>query len=848
MRFSHRVYRWLLKLYPAGFRERYSDPMQRQFTEDFAEVRSTGGLVRFWGATLRDFVRSMPAQFAREIAQDTRHAVRLWGRRPLHTAFALVVLTIAIGANTGVFSVLNALLLRSLPFAEPDRLAALQMFGAPRDEFHTWRRDSPYLADAAMYMSLEVNVEEGTRTGRLRLTETSWNFFALLGRSPVAGRAFLDGEDAIGASAVTVISHALWQDLFASQPRAIGSEIRVNGVPLTVVGVAPPGVDYPQRTDLWSPTALDFARIPKTGVGFWYTIGRLHPHLTWPQAQQAFEAEAYARDPTRRTMDAPNRPTLVRLQDQLAGPARQASAILMGGVALLLLMACANIANLLLGRAMARSNELMIRSALGASRARLAQQLLTESVLLSFIATAAGLVVAHWTTSVATAAQPAPLASQTYTLLDWRVLGFAMLLSVGTGLVFGVGPALYAARGRAIKPVLAVNATENRGRVRSALIAAQIAMAIVLVTSSFSLGRAFVSLLRVDNGYAIDSVVTMKVSLAGSSRADGGPAQEYYEQVLQRLSEIPGVRSASFTQALPLASEGHMGSRFSLDAAGSPTFATLVGVGPRYFETMGSRVLFGRDFSERDLATPEPLVIVNDVFARTLGDPAQLIDRQLTAPRWSARRIVGVVEAMRDSGPAYPPPSQVFYLNRSATAATIVARVTGPARDRLGIIRDAAQSVDPRVPVFDVRTMADHMERTLARPKFYATATVFFGGLALLLAVVGVYAVVAYAVAQRTREMGIRLALGTTPARLRAALLRQMFVVVSIGAAIGIAVSAGLGRYLQSLLTGADAALPATASLALLVTAVVVTVSIWSATRQIARLDICQVLRAEIAE
>src|SRR5688572_11568407 len=221
VRCSHRLYRWLLKLYPAGFRERYSDPIQRQFTEDFAEVRSTSGLTRFWGATLRDFVRSMPAQFAREIAQDTRHAFRLWLRRPLHTAFALVVLTIAIGANTGVFSVLNALLLRSLPFTEPERLAALQMFTPPRDEFHTWRRQSPYLADAAMYISLEVNVEEGSRTGRLRLTETSWNFFTLLGRSPIAGRAFLEGEDGVGGPGVTVIGHALWQDLFAGHPRAI---------------------------------------------------------------------------------------------------------------------------------------------------------------------------------------------------------------------------------------------------------------------------------------------------------------------------------------------------------------------------------------------------------------------------------------------------------------------------------------------------------------------------------------------------------------------------------------------------------------------------------------------------
>ena len=445
MRLSLRVYRALLKLYPAGFREEYDAALQRQFKDDYAEVLRPSDLPRFWARTLIDFAQSMPAQLAREIAQDTRHALRLWRRRPLTTGFAIAALAIAIGANTGVFSVFNALLLRSLPFHEPDRLALLRLFSPPRGldgaGFHEWRRESAYLADAASYgSSLDVNVEGARAIGRMRLTETSSNFFTLLGTAPVHGRAFMAGEDVPGRDGVAVIGYGLWQELFGGDRRAIGATLHVNGAPLEVVGVAPPGFDYPQNTDIWSPTAFDFPRIPKTGSAyFWSTIGRLRPGLTWAQARRAFEIEAFRDASDRRQSDA-NRPALVPLREQLAGPVRNASLILMGVVALLLMLACANVANLLLARTIARSTELRIRSALGASRARLTQQLLTETLLLSAVAALIGLMVAHWTVTIAAAAQPAELSSQSYTILDWRVLGFTIAAAILTGLVFGGGP------------------------------------------------------------------------------------------------------------------------------------------------------------------------------------------------------------------------------------------------------------------------------------------------------------------------------------------------------------------------------------------------------------------------
>ena len=343
MRFSLRMYRLLLKLYPASFRENYRAPMQQQFREELGEIAGPRALARFWTRTLWDFARSMPVQLAREVGQDSRHAVRLWRQRPAHTLFAIVVLAIAIGANTGVFSVLNAVLLRSLPFAEPERLAVLKNFGPPHNGFHDWRRQSAYLEDATTYDSFEVNLEGVHQAARRRLTETSWNFFSVLGRGPALGRGFAPGEDTPGQTSVAVLSHSTWQQLFGGDPRAIGSTVRVNGAPLTVVGIAPEGFDYPDKTDLWAPTTFDFERVPKTGsVIMLTTVGRLKAGMSWAQASQAFAAEAAAHDPGGMTMDAANRPALVRLQAQLAGPVRTASLILMGGVALLLLLACAS--------------------------------------------------------------------------------------------------------------------------------------------------------------------------------------------------------------------------------------------------------------------------------------------------------------------------------------------------------------------------------------------------------------------------------------------------------------------------------------------------------------------------
>ena len=375
----------------------------------------------------------------------------------------------------------------------------------------------------------------------------------------------------------------------------------------------------------------------------------------------------------------------------------------------------------------------------------------------------------------------------------------------------------------------------------------QIAVTIVLVTGSIALGRAFVTLLRVDNGFDVRAIVSMSVSLAGAG-IDEGAVGDYYRRVTERVRSIPGVTSVSATESLPLDVESYAGSSFNVDRTGTPTLGLTIRVAPGYFSTIGARLIAGREFTADDQVQRGRLVIVNEEFARKFGDPGALVGRQLTSERWPPAQIIGVVRGSRDAGPAHAPPPQVFFSTGAARQLAIVARVSGRARDRIGIIRDAVQSVDRRVPVFNVKTMDERLDTVLAQPRFYTMAAIFFGGLAVLLAVIGVYGIVSYAVVQRMREMGIRLALGATPLRLRAWLLRSTLVTVGIGTAAGIGGAVVFRRYLQSLVHGADAPLLSTTLVAVAFTTLVAAAAIWTATRQVARLDIADVLRAEGAD
>jgi len=853
--FSLRLYRWLLKLYPAGFRENYAEPMEREFREELRESTSAAALGILWIRLVADLAVSVPLQLSREVTQDARHTVRLWGRRPWHTAFAILALAIGIGANTGVFSVVNGLLLRSLPFQDPGRLASLSDNFAPHDsaaQFHEWRRQSTYLADTALFEPFDVNLGGAGEWRRAHVIQASANFFSVLGTQPILGRGFAPGDDVDGTgwgspgrNAVAVIGYGLWQALFGGDPKALGSTIRIDGTPLTVVGIAPPGFDYPGKAVLWKPAA--FAR----GNNGWEAIARLKPGITWPQARQAFAAEADRLWPNRTPSQKIQSPLrITELRDQLAGPTKNASLALMACVVLILLIACTNVANLLMARTADRATELSIRSALGASRARLSQQLLTECVLLSLAASMAGVFVAFWTTSIAAKVQPAPIASQAYSILDGRVLSFAIAVSVLSGLLFGVLPSFYAGR---VHTFEARGSSGNRGSrlVREALVAAQVALTIILLASSLSVGRAFVHLMRINRGFVPNGLVTVNVSLAGTTHQGDGSRLAYFLQALARIRRLPGVQCASATEFLPLYATGFVGGPFQMDGRPAKESSTVIRVLPDYFRTMGGRVLWGREFTDAEIQGNARLAVVNERFASEFGPAANAVGREVTIGRNPPWTIVGVVKGMdyMSDGKITGEKdfNQIFMPSHSPGGffSTFVARVDGRAEDRLAMIRDAVQSVDPQVPVFGVKTMEQRLDDTLARPRFYRTAVLCFAAFALLLAVIGIYGIVAYAVARRTHEMGVRMALGTTPVRLRVSLLGQGLITIAAGAISGIAGATLSGRLLESLVDGAKAGTATTYAASVLFIAWIAAMGIWVATRPIARLDVVEILRTE---
>lgn len=784
--------------------------------------------------------------------QDLKYALRLWAARPWQAALAIAALAIGIGANTGVFSVVNALLLRSLPFREPDRLALLHQFIPPHDsakEFHDWRQQSAYLADAALFEESDVNLG-GVRVGtRAHIAQTSWNFFSVLGTQPLLGSGFSADEDVDGTgwglpgrNAVAVISYGLWQQLFNGDHKVLGATIRIDGIPLTIVGVAPPGFDYPGKAVLWKPAAFS------PGNNGWGTVARLKPGISWPQARAAFAVEVARLSPRQAEPDNSNlRPSLTSLQDGLAGPIKNASLMFMGAVVLVFLIACTNVANLLLARTKDRAAELSIRSALGASRARLARQLLVECLLLAFVATLAGLLLASWATSLAAKVQPPPLGAQSYSILDGRVLAFMLIVSVITALALGFLPSLYVGR---LHAFASRTSTRTRGSrlLGQTLVGVQVMLTMILLAGSVSLGRAFVHLMKIDRGYEVQGIVTVNISLDGTTHQLGKRQLPYFEEVLDRVRQLPSVRSASATDFLPLYASAFVGGSFGLDGRQAPLNSTMVPVLSGYFQTMGGRILYGREFTEAEVRSGTKVAVVNERFASAFGPPQDAVGHQLTSEGDTPWKIVGVVKGMEyETDPTLVNSNQVFLPSETPGSffSTFVVRVNGDAEDHIAEIRDTIQSVDPQVPIFGAKTMEQRLNEVFADPKFYRTAVWTLAGSALLLALIGIYGIVSYAVVQRTQEMGIRMALGRTPAQLRGMLLWQGLSMVVAGAIPGIAGAQLTGRVLGSLMDGAKPVGPVTSAGLILFFAAVASASIWSATRHIARFDIIAILRSE---
>lgn len=843
-----RFYRMLLKLYPVRFRENHEHEMMLAFRDESGEIPAW----RLWPRVLLDLLLTLPARLVEEAAQDLRHSRRVHVRRPFVAVLTIAALALGIGAATGLFAVLNAMLWRSLPFQEPDRLAMLRSYvgtGRFADSaplFRDWQSTNPYLKSSTLFLTDNLNVSGGPQAVRATVCETSANFFDVLGARLAWGRGFAGRRDP-GCNDSVVISHAMWNQSFGGDPAVLGRTLRISGTPFRVLGVAPAGFDYPAGAQVWTPTVFEFSRIRKEGVVFWQILGRLKDALAIEQAREMYLAEIGRLDPKWMRKDENNRAKLEPLRLELAGRARRSSMVLMGVVLCLLLIACGNVANLLLTRALDRRKEMLIRSALGASRARLFQQLVFESLALSLAAGLAGLAMSRVVSKALAVLQPQDMEAG----LDWRVLLFAAGVSLSTGLLFGVLPAWHMSRLQASNESLRAGASQ-RGLtgLRQALIGLQVCLTLILLAGGLSLGRSFLSMISADAGFVSEDVLTLRVSLQGTAREGRRPPAQLLSRSIAAPASgawIDGRGGGQLPSAVPAAGwDDEVGERIRPKLTGDDDDDRDSRLLRRAAHTAAAAK--GRDLQDSDTAAAASVAVVNEEFARPFGGPDAVLGRVIRRSKDSAgRTVVGVVRSAQHFGPGSELFAQIFVPLEQAKwpNLTFVLKTQAPLESVAPAARAALLSVDAGVPVFGVQSLEQHRAERLAQPRLYTGARAFFGVFAAMLALLGLYGVVSYSVAQRTPELGVRMALGATARGLRAMILRQSMLPLGIALAVGLAAAPAAGKLLVYLIYNARTATPGECALAALLLLAGAALAILVAARRIGQMDPGRVLRAE---
>jgi putative ABC transport system permease protein len=801
--------------------------------------------------------------------QDIRYGLRMLAKKPGFTAVVILTLALGIGSNTAIFSVVNAVLIRPLPYADSDRLIVFALRSERQQkkdggsssipDFVDWRNQNQSFQYLAGYNSSDLILKSGERVERVSGAAVTADLFNMLGVMPVRGRTFQPEDDKAGSSPAVVLSHNLWNRWFAADPNIVGQTISVDSTNYTVIGVMPEGFNFPLQTEaaqLWVPVSIanaDYA--DQRGAHFLSVIGRLRDGVTIDQARADMRVILDRLAAEYPTTNAGYRIDMTPLQDELVGEIKPALFVMFGAVGFVLLIACANIANLLLARASARQKEIAIRTALGASRARIIRQLLTESVIVAFLGGALGLLLALWGVDALVSLVAEDLPRSGEIALDLQVISFTLGLSMLTGIFFGLAPAFQVSKpdfNEALKEgSRGSTGSIRRNRTRSFLVMAEVALALVLLTGAGLLMRSFYSLLQVNLGFNPQGVQTMAVSLPTSKYKELRQWATYHHQLIERVKNLPGVQSAAAITTLPL-SESNLSISFEIpgrpNEPGERTGANYRAISSDYFVTMGIPVLKGRAFTERDDGDAAKVIIINETFARQhFSDEDPIGKRVMIGYDDMMCEVVGVVGDVRHK--SVKDESDVeMYTPFEQTPWWFMNLVIRTSLDPAGIVagvRSEVGALDGDVPIYSVKTMREYLSTSVAQSRFSMLLLAVFAALAMILATVGIYGVMSYSVTQRTHEMGIRLALGARPADVIRMVVKQGMVMAVTGLVIGLGASFALTRLMESLLFGVSATDFITfAAVSLLLAGVALGASFVPA-RRAARLDPMVALRYE---
>jgi putative ABC transport system permease protein len=754
------------------------------------------------------------------LLQDIRYAGRVMLKARGLTLVALTTLALGIGANTAIFTVTNALLLRPLPYPEPERLVIvwqdLRARGGPATEWtgpsqqFDWKAQTDVFASLTSVRGWSASVAGGDMPESLSGEQATFDYFEVAGTRPALGRAFAESDDVPNAPRVVVLSHGLWMRRFGGDRSVIGRAIPINGESHEIIGVMPAGFTpvYIPDAAMWRPLRLRRDN-PSRNSAVFHTFGRLRAGVTIAQARARLDTLARQLQQAHPESDTGKGINPVPLQEQRVGGMKPSLFMLQGAVAFVLLIACVNIANLLLSRASGRSGEIAVRRALGADRARIIRQLLTESTLLALTGGALGAILGTWGVSALKALAPDGTPRLDEIGVDARVLVFTAALSLVTGVVFGLVPAVHAARDRftgALKQGGRGQTSDGGGRVRRALIVAELALALVLLVGGGLLLRTFLALERVDLGFNPNQLMTGFVLPPNAAYRTDARRLAFYDALLARTAALPGVKQAVLASVLPLS--GDSDTSFLIEGRPAPTRSSDANitwyrvVSANYFSTMEIPLKRGRLFVDREA---EPTVVVNESMAKRFFPGEDAIGRRIRsgadAP-WMT--IVGIVADVHVRGARGADVVETYlpYWQNPEAGINVLLKSAGDPHALAEPLRRAVKELDPAIAVASMATMDEIVAQSIGSSRFYATLVAIFAGLALLLAAVGIYGVMSYAVAQRTQEIGVRLALGAAPGQIFGLVVGETMKLATVGLALGLAGSLALGKAIGDMLFG----------------------------------------------